>query len=153
VNIISLPAHNRFTNAFSWQAAVAVNRRRFKDGDRPLLGSFKGGVGLNYALPNNIFFSVFGIGSIKVSGKFNQYIAVGGGAEIQIQYDATENWRIGLVADVVHYFQGITHTSYDVSLKQRYTIHSDHALSVSLSHRNEFSNSAFGGQIAWQYYF
>ena len=153
VNITSLPQRNRLINVFSWQASVAVNRLRFADGDRPLLGSFRAGLGLSYELSDNTLFSAFALGSVRISDKFKQYIALGSGVELQIQHDLSKNWRIGLSANIVQYFQGITHTSFDYSLKQRYSLTQNQALFIVLSQRNEFSDAVFGGQISWQLYF
>jgi hypothetical protein len=154
VNITSTPIRNRLIAPFSWQASAAVNRQRFDDFDRPLMGSFQAGGGVSYELPTESKVSVFAIGAIHISDRFNQYIAIGGGAELHFRHDLSNAWRIGAEAKVVQYFQGISHTTYQISLQQRYSINQENALVMRLKHKNEFSRKGFFvGELNWRYYF
>ena len=154
VNITSMPVRSRFITPFSWKVSAAVNRRRFDDFDRPLMGSFQAGFGVSYELPADTTMTAFALGAIHISDRFNQYIAVGGGGELHLLHDISNAWRIGAEANVVQYFQGITHTKYRFSIKQRYSINRNNALVLKLSHENEFSRGGFFvSELAWRYYF
>jgi hypothetical protein len=154
VNITSTPIRSMFVASFSWKASVAVNRLRLDDFDRPLMGSFQGGLGVSYELTKDTKITAFATGAIHISDRFKQYLAIGGGGELHLLHDITNAWRIGIKANVEQYFQGISHTKYQFSLQQRYSINRNNALVLKLNYENEFSRGDFFiSELAWRYYF
>ena len=153
VSIISAAPRNRFIKPLSWKVSAAVQRERFDKNDRPLLGAFDGGLGVSYDLGEDALFSAFATAAIKLGDHFNQFTALGGGGEIQLLYDISERWRIGMSSEVTQYFQGITQTSYRFGLKQRFTVNQANALMLDMGRSQEFGDGYYFGNLTWNIYF
>lgn len=153
ININSMPARNNFISPLSWQIDVGINRQRFADKQRALVGGAKIGGGLSYHLDEQTLLSASALGSLLFSNKFNQYTAIGFGVSVFGQHDITTWWRIGGEAMIMEYMQGITHTSYNYSITQRFTLSNNQAVVLNLGRNNEFDRAAFNTFVAWQFYF
>lgn len=153
ININSMPARNDFISPFSWQVDIGINRQRFPNQQRALVGGIKGGMGLSYRVNQQTLLSASALGSLLISDKFHQYTAIGFGATVFGQYDFTPRWRIGAEATLMRYIQGITQTAYSYSITQRFTLSNNQAVVLNLGRSNEFDNPAFNAQFAWQFYF
>lgn len=152
INIKSLPVRNLFIKPFAWQARISLTRQRLNN-KRPLMGEFRTGLGINLLAIENTLFSVSALGSIVIGDPFEQYLALGAGAEFFLQHDFTANWRSNLSARVLQYIQGIKQTAYELTLQQRFTLNRVNAIVFKLSRKNEFSSSFWAGQVSWRYYF
>ena len=153
ININSMPAANSFIKPFSWQVGLGINRQRFPDKQRAVVGAAKLGAGLSYRADEQTLLSVSALSSVLVSDKFHQSLAIGFGATVFGQYDFSTRWRIGGEASLMHYVQGITQTSYSYAINQRLTLSKNQAVILNFGRSNEFDRAAFNGQLAWQFYF
>ncbi len=153
LNILSAPIRNRFIKPFSWQVSLGASRYRFDAGNRPLMGDINFSLGVSYRLPLNSRFSIFAKSDLLINDEFNQSLAIGGGGKLQYYLPLTEAYLITLDADIMQYFQGITHTRYEYSLTQRYTLSQNNALVFTVGQKQELGDSFFNTQLAWQYYF
>ena len=154
INIISSTPRAPFLKPFSWKANVGLDRKRFTDNDRPLVGQFNAGIGVSYdLLHSKSLISAFTEGSVLLSGRFDESIALGVGPGLNIFYDLTQQWRIGLSARLLEFFQGITQTTYDIVLSQRLTLPNQSALRLEVSRKREFGSSYTPAILSWQIYF
>ncbi len=153
ININSMPARNNFISPFSWQVDIGINRQRFPDKQRSLVGGIKAGVGLSYHVDAQSLLSVSALAALLFSDRFHQATAVGFGASLFAQHDFSTRWRIGAEASVWEYLQGLSHFSYSYALTQRFTVSNSQALVLNLGRSNEFDHGAFNAQLAWQFYF
>ena len=152
-NINSMPAYDDFLRSFSWQIAVGANRARFDDNQRHLMATAKMGTGMSYYPSTNSLLSLNALASFEFSPQFKQYSAIAVGANTLFQYDPNSLWRIGVETGFMHYFQGITRTSYYYRLKQRVNLNRHSAILLDLSRIKEFSNAEFNAQLALRFYF
>lgn len=153
ININAMPAGNSFIQPFSWQVSLGVNRQRFPEQQRSLVGMAKAGAGLSYRVDEQTLLSVSGLGSLSMSDKFHQYLAIGFGTSAFGQHDFSTRWRIGAEASIIRYVQGITQTAYSYSITQRFSLSNNQALVLNLGRNNEFDRAAVTAQFAWQFYF
>ena len=153
ININSMPTGNDFFNSFSWQVSFGVNRQRFPQQQRTLVGAAKVGAGLSYRADEQSLLSVSALSSLQISDKFHQYLAIGFGASAFGQYDISPRWRVGAEASIMRYVQGITQTAYSYSITQRFSMLNNQAVVLTFGRSNEFDRAAFNGQLAWQVYF
>lgn len=153
IAINSMPASNSFIQPFSWQVNLGVNRQRFNDRQRALVGAVKVGGGLSYCFNEQTLLSASLSSSLLLSDRFNQYTAVGFGGSLYAQHDFSTRWRLSAEATLLHYVQGVTQTTYNYVFNQRVSLSTSQAIVLKIGRSNEFDRAAFDAQLAWQYYF
>ncbi len=153
VDILSAVPHGRLLKPFSWKANVAIGRMRFASDDRPLTGQLNAGVGLSYDLPSKALVFAFAEGSAMMNDRFQKNVAMGVGSSLGIVHDFSKQWRIGLSARLLEFFQGITCTTYEIALNQRLSLSNQSALRLEISQKREFGSAFTEAALKWQVYF
>lgn len=153
VSIISTPPRNYFIRPFSWETSASLKRHQFSDNERALLGDIRAGAGLTYQLSKRTTTSIFANTAINIGNKFDHQIALAGGGRAELIYTHNDNWRGGLHAAVMQYFEGLTQTSYQYGGTLRFSLDQNNALVLELAEKKEFADSFFMSQLSWQFYF
>lgn len=153
VSIISAPVRNYFIQPYSWEASAGLKRYQFSEDERPLMGDFRAGFGVSYQLTEASTISLFANTAITVSDAFDPNIAFGGGGRAELISTVTDSWKVGLYGRAMQYFEGITQTSYEFGVKQRFTFNRDGAVIFDIAERREFDEAFLFTQISLQLYF
>jgi hypothetical protein len=130
-----------------------MNRQRFPNQERLLVGAVKVAGGLSYCFNQQTLLSASLLSSLLLNDRFNQYTAVGLGGSLYAQHDFSTRWRLSAEATLLHYVQGVTQTTYNYVLNQRFTLSTSQAVVLKIGRSNEFDRAVFDAQLAWQYYF
>jgi len=153
VNIISSPARNYFIRPLSWEVSVALNRHRFDENYRPLMGNFNLGVGVSYELSKRTYATFIASTQILIADDFNQYIALSGGGKMRVISNITDDWQVGVSAQIMQFYQGINHTAYNFGGTQRVSIGRNNAIVIDVTKVQELGDDYLKAQLSWQYYF
>lgn len=153
VSIISLPTRTDFIKPFSWELSVGVQRHRLNVDQWPLMGDFKAGLGVSYSLGRSSQISMLINANALVSDSFKQFTALGGGGRVEALWQINSAYKLGIYANVMRYFQGITQTAYQVGAKQQIILNTDNALIMDISEARELGDAFFRAQLTWQHYF
>ena len=153
VNIISSPARNYFIRPLSWEVSVALKRHRFDENYRPLMGDFNFGVGVSYELSKRTYATFIASTQILIADDFNQYIALSGGGKMRVISNVTDDWQVGVSAQIMQFYQGISHTAYHFGGTQRVSIGRNNAIVIDVTKVQELGDDYLKAQLSWQYYF
>ena len=154
IDIVSSTPRGFFLKPFSWKANAGFDRKRFYDRDRSLVGDLNGGIGVSYDLSSSkSLFCAFAEGAALLSGRFDENVALGAGLSLNVFHDLSNRWRIGLSGRLLEFFQGISRTTYDIVLSQRFTLFSQNALRLEVSRKREFGETHTPVVLKWQIYF
>ena len=105
------------------------------------MGDFNAGVGVTYALTTNNQFSLFATTTVKIADNFKQWLALGSGGRAQLISTLSDNWQIGLHTQVTQYYQGISHTSFDIGSTLRFSLNKNNAIILNAAETQEFGSS------------
>jgi hypothetical protein len=153
IDIVSVVPRGRLLKPFSWKASVAIGRVRFTSDDRPLTGQLNAGVGLSYDLSSKALVFAFAEGSAVISDRFHEHTAVGVGPSLGILHDFSKQWRIGLSARLLEFFQGTTCTTYEIVLDQCLRLSDQSAFRLEISRKREFGSAFTKAALKWQVFF
>ena len=153
VSIVSAPVRNYFIQPYSWEASAALKRYQFYEDESPLMGDFKAGFGISYQLIGGSVASIFANTAINISNKFDHNIALAGGGRAQVISTVTTSWKAGLYGHVMQYFEGLTQTSYELGMRQRFTLDSNSAIIFDIAGKREFGGTFLSAQLSLQLYF
>jgi len=153
VDIISAPARNDFIRPLSWQASAALRRYHFDDDVRPLLGAFKGGVGLSYAVNQQTQALFFANTQLLVGAELEHGAAAGLGLSGEIIYTLGDRWKAGVYTELLQYMAGQSQTSSQLRGRLRFSVAKESAILFELAEKREFSKAFSQVQLSWQSYF
>ncbi len=152
VDIVSVPARDRFIKPWSWKANVGLKRMQFDDDDRPLTGNINVGAGLSYELGPDVRLSLLAEAMAVVSDRFDGYLALGAGPSGGVIVALTDRWRVALYARGLAFALGDTCFSYDMALDQAIDLTPRTGLRIRLSRQQEFGspyNSVSAGYVIY----
>jgi len=153
VDIVSIPARDRFIKPWSWKANVGLKRIQFDDDDRPLTGNINVGAGLSYELGQNVRLSLFAEAMAVVSDRFDGYLALGAGPSGSVIFELTEKWRMSVRARGLAFALGDTCFSYDMALEQAIDLTPRTGLRFRLSRQQEFGSPYNSVSVGYVFYF
>jgi hypothetical protein len=152
VDIVSIPARDRFIKPWSWRAKVSLQRMQFDDDDRPLTGNVNSGAGLSYKISQDATVFLFAEAMAVVSDRFDQYLALGAGPSGGIIFQLADKWRMALRARGLGFVLGDTCFSYDMALEQAIDLTPRTGLRIRLSRQQEFGspyNTVSAGYVVY----
>jgi len=153
IDVVSLSPWTSLMQPVSWRVSFGAARKRFADGENPLVGHLQGGIGVSAEpFPNTLAFA-FAQGAVNISSHLNSFAALGFGPSIGVLHDVTDAWRVGLTAEAGHFFFARSPLSYAVHLRQRVTLAQDSAVRLDLYQERDFGGDAYGGALMWYLYF
>lgn len=153
VDIVSAPSFDSLLRPFSWKISAAVKRRRFSRNYRPVMADFEAGLGIAHAFSDVGRLLILAEAEVDIGDDFNQYTALGGGAEAILLASPHPAWLTGLSAKITHYFQGVTQTAYQFSFRQRVALGTNQAVLLTVSEGRDFGNPCLAAMISWRFYF
>jgi len=153
VSITSAPVREYFIRPYSWEASAGLKRYQLNGDDRPLMGDFRAGFGVSYQLTEASVLSLFANTAIVISDEFDPNIAFGGGGRAEVISTITDSWQMGLYGRAMQYFEGVSQTSYEFGIKQRFTFNRDGAVVLDIAERREFDARFLFTQLSLQLYF
>ncbi len=138
IDVLSIPARNRFVKPFSWKANIGLKRWRFEEDDRPIIGNgnFGAGVAYNFSRAATIF--LFAEAAALVSDRFDEKIAMGAGPSGGILIEQAEHWRMGFSAHSLAFALGSTNVTYEIALEQAIDLTPRSGLRIHFSRKREF---------------
>ncbi|HUL40663.1 MAG TPA: DUF4105 domain-containing protein [Burkholderiales bacterium] len=138
VDILSITPRNEFFRPLSWNIDVGWARRRIKGGSEPLVFGVHGGPGLAWTVPDslrgNTTVYAFLDSTAQINGNLEDGYALGIGPNVGVLTDFTSRWRANLYISSQRFFTGDTDTAWSAGLRQRYTLSTNWALKLDLSH-------------------
>ncbi|OUS02467.1 hypothetical protein A9Q90_09295 [Gammaproteobacteria bacterium 54_18_T64] len=153
VDIISAPARTYFIRPFSWRASAALQRYQLEDDERPLLGVFKGGLGLSYAFNKQGLASIFANSQLLTGAELAHGMAFGLGVSAEMTYTMGDKWKAGFYTQLLQYVEGQSETTYQVGGRLRFSVDQESAVLFELTQQRQFSSSFLQAQLSWQGYF
>ncbi len=157
LDIVSLSPRDDYFKSLSWKISAGWWRKRFPNGDEPMVFRLNGGPGFAWDLSDSFRATpvIYGIleGALDVSNRFSSSYAIGLGPNLGVLADLTGSWRVNLFARSLRYGLGDEHDVRELVLEQRITLDRQHALRVSLERKQEFDHYADSTGIVWQAYF
>jgi hypothetical protein len=153
VDIVSIPARDRFITPLSWKANAGLKRMQFDDGDRPITGNIDVGAGLSYAFLQDARIFLFAEAMAVASDRFDDYLAVGAGPSGGIIFELAEKWRMALRARALGFILGDRCFTYDIALEQAIDLTPRTGLRVRLSQQQEFGSPYSSVSAGYVIYF
>ena len=153
IDIVSIPARDRFIKPLSWKANVGLQRMQFDDDDRPLTGSINAGVGLSYEFWQEARLFLFAEAMAVISDRFDGDLALGAGPSAGLIWELTEKWRMALGGRALPFVLGDTCFSYEISLDQAIDLTSRTGLRIRLAQKQEFGSPYSSVSAGYVIYF
>ena len=157
VRIVSVSPRNEFFQPLSWKIDAGWARRRLADGAEPLVFGVHGGPGLAWTVPDSPRSSTlvyaFLDSTLQADTRLENNYALGAGPGVGALIDLTARWRAEPYARVQWFFAGDTDTTWNVGLRQRYTLERDWALRLDLSRERQERQSWNTVLLSLQHYF
>ena len=157
VRIISIAPRNEFFQPLSWKFDTGWARRRIADGSEPLVFGVHGATGLAWVVPDPFRSTTLVYAFIESTAQVDQRLdsgfALGAGPSLGVQCDLTSRWRTAAYLTGQRFFAGDTDTTWSGGLRQRYTLDTNHALRLDLSHDRQEKQSWNTALIALDWYF
>jgi uncharacterized protein DUF4105 len=145
VRIVSVSPRSEFFQPLSWKIDAGWARRRLADGAEPLVFGVHGGPGLAWTVPDTLRSSTlvyaFLDSTLQADTRLENNYALGAGPGVGALIDLTARWRAEPYARVQWFFAGDTDTTWNVGLRQRYTLERDWALRLDLSRERQEGQS------------
>ena len=152
VDIVSMPARDRFIKPLSWKAKAGLQRMQFDDDDRALTGSVDVGAGLSYEFWPGARFFMFAEAMAVISDRFDDYLALGAGPSGGVICELAEKWRVALRGRALAFTLGSSDLTYDIALEQAIDLTPRTGLRIRLSRQQEFGspyNSVSAGYVIY----
>jgi hypothetical protein len=157
LRIVSIAPRNEFFQPLSWKIDAGWSRRRLADGSEPLVFNVHGGPGLAWNVPDTLRSStmVYGFleGTVQADTRLENNYALGIGPRIGALVDLTGRWRAEAYAYEQSFFAGDTDTSWNVGLRQRYTLERDWAVRLDISRERQEKQSWNTVLLSLHHYF
>ena len=145
LRIVSIAPRNGFFQPLSWKIDTGWSRRRLADGSEPLVFNVHGGPGLAWSVPDTARSSTlvyaFLESTLQADTRLEHNYALGIGPRIGALLDFTGRWRAEAYAYEQSFVAGDTDTSWNVGLRQRYTLDRDWALRFDVSRERQEKQS------------
>jgi hypothetical protein len=157
VTIVSIAPRNEFFQPLSWQFDTGWARRRIADGSEPLVLGVHGGSGLAWTVPDTLksttLIYAFIESTLQVDQRLESGFALGAGPRLGVQSDFTARWRAAASVSMQRFFAGDMDTCWSAGLRQRYTLDTNHALRLDLSHERQEKQSWNTAMVSLDWYF
>jgi hypothetical protein len=157
VKIVSIAPRNEFFRPLSWKFDTGWARRRIADGSEPLVFGVHGATGLAWnvpdALKSDTLVYAFVDSTVQVDKRLASGFAIGAGPGVGVQIDLSPRWRAVAFLSGQRFFAGDTDTSWSGGLRQRYTLDTNHALRLDLSHERQEKQSWNAALLSLDWYF
>jgi hypothetical protein len=157
VRIVSVSPRSEFFQPLSWKIDAGWARRRLADGAEPLVFGVHGGPGLAWTVPDSLRSSTlvyaFLDSTLQADTRLENNYALGAGPGIGALIDLTARWRAEPYARVQWFFAGDTDTTWNVGLRQRYTLEREWALRLDLSRERQEGQSWNTVLLSLHHYF
>jgi hypothetical protein len=145
LRIVSVSPRNDFFTPLSWEIDTGWSRRRLANGSEPLVFGVHGGPGLAWTVPDTLRSNTLIYGfldsTLQADTRLENNYALGAGPRIGALVDLSERWRAEPYAGGQWFFAGDTDTSWNVGLRQRYTLERDWALRLDISRERQEKQS------------
>jgi hypothetical protein len=157
VTIISIAPRNAFFQPLSWKFDIGWSRRRLANGSEPLVAGVHGGSGLAWTVPDpftsNTLVYAFVESTLQADPRLGSGYALGAGPSLGVQIDPSARWRAAVYLSGQRFFAGDTDTSWSGGVRQRYTLGTNHALRLDLSHEYQEKQSWNTALVSLDWYF
>jgi hypothetical protein len=157
LRIVSVSPRNEFFQPLSWKIDTGWSRRRLTDGSEPLVFNVHGGPGLAWAVPDTLRSSTtvyaFLESTLQVDTRLEHNYALGIGPRIGTIVDLTGRWRAEAYGYEQSFVAGDTDTSWNVGLRQRYTLDREWALRFDVSRERQEKQSWNTVLLSLHHYF
>lgn len=152
IDIASLSARDALLQPLSWTVNAGLVRKRFDDGDRPLIFRLSGGVGAAFAPSAGSLLYGFVDAALNAGAKFEDQYALGLGPAVGGFVDLAPGRRLGAQLRAIRYGGAEDHDRRDVGLTYA---HGDlqRQWRLELNRQREFGRGVNSASLTWYLYF
>jgi len=154
VDIISLAPRDLFFQPYSWKVNGGLDRKTFSDGTDHLFLRLNTGGGMAWDIPrmDSAIAYVMAEADINLSDRFENKVALGGGATVGILANLSNHWKVHLLASSLFYC--IENSQYfRVSLDQHLNLFSTSGILLHTSWERSFDYNRAEAGLSWVRYF
>lgn len=153
LDIISLTPRSRFFKSLSWKFSTGFRRKRMPDGSRKMVYRLNSGTGVSYDAGIAGLFYILPELELNVSGHFEKDAAVGAGVMAGLMKEIVPRWKVLLNAEAIHFEPDDDFDETRLSLEQSFMVNRNNRITMSVSREENFDDSWYEGNIAWQRFF
>jgi len=137
--IRSITPQNILVSPWSWQLGLSIDRQYWSDSNRPLIGSFSGGIGRAAEILNHTTAYLMAGPTLAWGKQIDHGYSAGAGPTLGVITNPNAGWMGSLSANWSRFGVGDLYSQYQFGGEVRYTLSREQSLRLSLQRKQEYS--------------